>query len=311
VAAVAVLLAVAVAGLRARGAFSHNSDRTAVGASGPVLAIALSAAEGLAFIAFLVVLASARRTRQPQDDDQDEPWRPNLPWWAKTAGVLLAVAALIAPFAVLLTRKPRSLPPRAVPSGPPKISLGGQAGAAATASSIWPLLTGMAIAIAVLIALTVLSRRGRRMRLTPARTRPATLLDGLTAARDALLAGGEPRAAIIACYAAMERGFAAAGTAPAAADTPAEVLSRASRAGLVRPGPAETLTGLFRRARYSTHAMTSADSRAAADALTAMRADLASTDLASTDGPSTDGPGTGLAGTGLAGTGLAGTGSAP
>jgi Domain of unknown function (DUF4129) len=100
-------------------------------------------------------------------------------------------------------------------------------------------------------------------------------VDSLAAGSDALIAGGEPRAAIIACYAAMERGFAAAGSAPAAADTPAEVLARAGRAGLVKAEPAEALTGLFRRARYSTYPMTSAESRVAADALTEMRADLA------------------------------------
>jgi len=53
------------------------------------------------------------------------------------------------------------------------------------------------------------------------------------------------------------------------------VLARASRSGLARPEPAEKLTGLFRRARYSTHPMTSSDSRVAADALTEMRTDLA------------------------------------
>ena len=76
----------------------------------------------------------------------------------------------------------------------------------------------------------------------------------------------------------MERGFAAAGpaAAPGLADTPAEVLARATRAGLVSPEPAETLTGLFRRARYSTQPMTSTDSRVAADALTELRTDLVS-----------------------------------
>jgi hypothetical protein len=97
---------------------------------------------------------------------------------------------------------------------------------------------------------------------------------GLIAGHDALLAGREPREAIIACYAAMERGFAAAGSVPAAADTPAEVLTRASDAGLVRSDSAAVLTGLFRRARYSSQPMTSADSDAAASALARMRADL-------------------------------------
>ena len=72
----------------------------------------------------------------------------------------------------------------------------------------------------------------------------------------------------------MERGFAAAGSAPAAADTPAEVLARATKAGLVRSGSAAALTGLFRRARYSTEPMTSADAAQAASALDRLQADL-------------------------------------
>jgi hypothetical protein len=271
VAVVAVLLAVTVTGLRARGTFAHGGNQTAAGASGAVLAIALSAAEGLAVIAFVIVVASARPQRQPKDeDDEEESWRPNIPWWAKATGVLLAVAALVTPFAVLFTRKPRHLGPRPLPVGPPKVSLGHAA--TSSGSEVWPLITGMVIAIAIVVALTL---RKRPARVPPKnRTRLATLLDSLAAGSAALNAGGEPRAAIIACYAAMERGFAAAGSAPAVADTPAEVLARATRAGLVRPAPAETLTGLFRQARYSTHPMTSTDSRVAADALAQMRSDL-------------------------------------
>lgn len=278
-AAVAILLAATVAGLRARGTFAHGANQTAAGASGTVLVIALSAAEGLAFIAFIVVLASARPQRQPRsDEDEDEPWRLRIPWWAKAAGVLLAVAALATPFAVLLTRKPRSLSSRPLPAGPPKISAGHAV--TASASQAWPLITGMAIAIGVVVALAVLSRHRRPARTASARQRRAeTLLASLTAGGDALSAGGEPRAAIIACYAAMERGFAAAGSAPALADTPAEVLVRATRAGLVRPGPAGTLTGLFRRARYSTNPMTGADSLLAADALAQLRSDLEQSDV--------------------------------
>ncbi len=224
-AVVAVLLAVTVTGLRARGTFAHGGNQTAAGASGAVLAIALSAAEGLAVIAFVIVVASARPQRQPKDADDEEPWRPNIPWWAKTTGVLLAVAALVTPFAVLFTRKPRRLGPRPLPVGPPKVSLGHAA--TSSGSDVWPLITGMVIAIAIVVALTLSARRKRPARVPPkTRTRLATLLDSLAAGSAALSAGGEPRAAIIACYAAMERGFAAAGSAPAVADTPAEVLGR-------------------------------------------------------------------------------------
>ena len=273
VAAVAVLLAVMAAGLRARGVVSTGSNLTTLGASGPALATALYAAEGVAFVAFIIVLASARPQRRSKGDETEPP-RPALPWWAKTLGVLLAVAALVTPFAVLLTRKPRTIGPRSLPSG---LAGGGLIRPAAPpSSSAWPLITGMVIAILVVLTLAVLSRRRRSARTPQAgRRRLVALLDSLAAASAALTAGGEPRAAIIACYAAMERGFAAAGSAPAAADTPAEVLARATQVGLVRAGPAETLTGLFRRARYSTQPMTSTDSRVAADALTELRTDLA------------------------------------
>ena len=267
-----------VTGLRARGTFARGPDQTAAGVSAATAGIILSAAEGIALVAFVIVLASARPQRKPkrdEEDDEEEPWRPNIPWWAKTLGVLLAVAALITPFAVLFTRKPRPLGPRPLPGGAPATSLG-QAGRAAP-GSIWPLITGMVIAILVVLTLAFLSRHTRPAgTLHTSKRRLATLLDSLAAGSDALTAGGEPRAAIIACYAAMERGFAAAGSAPAVADTPAEVLARATRAGLVRAEPAETLTGLFRRARYSTYPLTRADSRVAADALTEMRTDLAS-----------------------------------
>jgi hypothetical protein len=269
-----VLLAVTVTGLRARGTFSHGSSQTAAGASGPVLAIALSAAEGVAVVAFFIVLASARPQRKPKHDEE-ELWRPNIPWWAKTIGILLAVAALVTPFAVLLTRKPRTLGSRPLPGVAPNAGLGHAT--APPPSSIWPLIAGMVLAIAVVVALTLLARHTRPAGTAhTSKRRLTTLLDSLAAGSDALTASGEPRAAIIACYAAMERGFAAAGSAPAVADTPAEVLARATLAGLVRPEPAETLTGLFRRARYSTQPMTSADSTAAAGALAEMRADLAS-----------------------------------
>jgi hypothetical protein len=266
---------VTAVGLQARGTFARGQNQAVAGVSGAVLAIALSAAEGLAAIAFIVVLAAARPQRQPQSDDEDELERPYLPWWAKTLGVLLAVAALVTPFAVLFTRKPRVIGPRPLPSS---LAGGGLTRPAVSPpSSAWPLITGMVIAILVVLTLAVLSRRRRSARTPHAgRRRLAALMESLAAGSAALTAGGEPRAAIIACYAAMERGFAAAGSAPAVADTPAEVLARATRAGLVRAEPAETLTGLFRRARYSTQPMTGTDSRVAADALTELRTDLAS-----------------------------------
>jgi len=275
VAAVAVLLALTAAGLRSRGAFSHAPDRVLAGASGTVLATALAATEGVALVAFALVLMMARPRRKPKPDE-DEPPRPPFPWWAKTLAVLASVAVLVTPFAILLTRTTRPRP--AAQAHPGALASGGavQSRLPATAhGSPWPLIAGMLIALALLVALTAWSRHARRRPARPQRDQTRLALGESLAAGLAALAGPrDPRAAIIACYAAMERGFAAAGSAPAAADTPAEVLARATGAGLVRSGSAVRMAGLFRRARYSSEPMTSADSAAAAAALDQMQADL-------------------------------------
>ena len=274
VAAVAILLALTAAGLRSRGTFSHAPDRALAGASGAVVATVLTVTEGVALVAFVLVLAMARPRRKPKADD-DEPPRLPFPWWAKTLAVLAAVAVMVTPFAVLLTRKTR---PRATAA---QARAGVLAGRGATPPRLpvhgpsWPLLAGMLIALALLLTLTVWSRRTRRRVTGPPRDQARLALgQSLAAGRAALAGPRDPRAAIIACYTAMERGFAAAGSAPAAADTPAEVLARATGAGLVRSGSAARMAGLFRRARYSSEPMTGADSAAAASALDQMQADL-------------------------------------
>ena len=103
---------------------------------------------------------------------------------------------------------------------------------------------------------------------------PEPLADALAAGAQALREDPDPRTAIIGCYAAMERSLATAGSPATAADTPAEVLARATTGGLVRSAWAGTLTGLFRRARYSSHPMTEADRATAMNALAQVRADL-------------------------------------
>jgi LPXTG-motif cell wall-anchored protein len=275
VAAVAILLALTAAGLRSRGTFSHAPDRALAGASGAMVATALTVTEGVALVAFVLVLAMARPRRKPKADD-DEPPRLPFPWWAKTLAVLAAVAVMVTPLAVLLTRKTR--PRTAAPQARAGVLAGGGAPPRLPATahgSPWPLLAGMLIALALLLALTAWSRRTRRRATGPPRDQARLALgQSLAAGRAALAGPRDPRAAIIACYAAMERGFAAAGSAPAAADTPAEVLARATGAGLVRSGSAARMAGLFRRARYSSEPMTSADSAAAASALDQMQADL-------------------------------------
>jgi len=190
-------------------------------------------------------------------------------WW------LLLLPLFVFGLAKILRLRPRPAPPRPQASHLGTAAVGGVAHH--PQGNPWPLLALFAALAIAAVALT--SYRRRRSRPRPAPDEPADptvppLVAALAAGERALHEDSDPRTAIIGCYAAMERSLADAGSPPRLADTPAEVLGRATATGLVRPAWAGTLTGLFRRARYSSHPMTEADRTAAIGALAQVQADL-------------------------------------
>jgi uncharacterized protein DUF4129 len=104
---------------------------------------------------------------------------------------------------------------------------------------------------------------------------PEDLREAVESGRQALRTVDDARAAIIACYVAMERSLAERGTARAVADTPDELLARATRSGLVRGTAAARLTALFYEARFSTHPLDHGQRDAAEQALDELAAALA------------------------------------
>jgi Domain of unknown function (DUF4129) len=123
------------------------------------------------------------------------------------------------------------------------------------------------IFLLMLVAGTVVfSRRQRRVaysatavddRSEPAPRRPQTLARaaelGLAEIGDL---SREPREAIIACYAAMERELSnVPGAVPQDFDTPTEVLARAVEHHALRADSATQLVDLFAEARFSPHVM--------------------------------------------------------
>jgi hypothetical protein len=81
----------------------------------------------------------------------------------------------------------------------------------------------------------------------------SALGQAVLAGRDAL--AGEARAAIIACYAAMEASLTEAGVPRLESDSPADLLARATARGVVHGPAPRLLAALFREARFSTHPM--------------------------------------------------------
>jgi type IV secretory pathway VirB2 component (pilin) len=101
------------------------------------------------------------------------------------------------------------------------------------------------------------------------------LREAVESGRSALRSLEDARAAIIACYVAMEKSLAEHGTARAVADTPDELLARATRSGVVRGTAAARLTALFYEARFSSHPLGRGQRDAAERALDELAAALA------------------------------------
>ena len=143
-----------------------------------------------------------------------------------------------------------------------------------------------ALLVAVLLAGVAVSIRwARRLRLPIALRAgeviaedPEQLREAVESGRSALRTVDDARAAIIACYLAMETTLAERGTARGAAGTPGELLTRATEAGLVRGTAAGQLTALFYEARFSSHPLGQRQRDAAERALDELAADLAETE---------------------------------
>jgi hypothetical protein len=209
---------------------------------------------------------------------------------ARLRGVLnlaLGAGLIAVPIVLLVTHLPPPHPhrirPRPQPSihgtiGPPRH--GPPTGSAAPVSLILTVLLVIVLAAAVVLALIAARRRTRRITVSVAVGSEIAdedqLRDAVESGEAALRELSDARAAIVACYVAMERELAGAGTARAAADTPDELLTRAAAAGLVRGAAAGRLTSLFYAARFSSRDVPPASREQARQALREMAADLAS-----------------------------------
>lgn len=277
-AAALLLVAVAAVGLRAGGAFSAAGSPRILGLSGQAVYWILAGAEVILALAGIVLLILrmiwARKSGKPLQRQRRSIW------W------LLLLPLVLFGLSKILQRLRQQHAAAAAAAHARAASAKTGAAGHLHVGNPWPLLVLFAVVALGVAALTVYRRRHRIVLPLPeADLEPETepLVAALAAGARVLHEDPDPRTAIIGCYAAMERSLADAGLPPRMADTPAEVLGRATASGLVRSAPASTLTGLFRRARYSGHPMTEADRTAAIDALAQVRADLDSGSLAQAD----------------------------
>jgi hypothetical protein len=138
-------------------------------------------------------------------------------------------------------------------------------GAAALAAGIAAGIVGLAVAGVI---------AARRRRALPGIAAREALAAGAREAIEEIAIPADPRAAVLAAYARMEAALARAGLGRRPSEAPREYLTRFEAALGIDPRPAERLTALFERARFSPHAIGEPLRAEALDALMALRLEL-------------------------------------
>jgi hypothetical protein len=269
----ALLIAAVLVGLR--GGFTLHGWRGPYRRDGIAIGIGLEAVLAALLITLLI------RGRHPSDDFRVQRLR----------GVVrsaLIAALIIIPTVLLLAAPlhPHPLPPQPLPTQPPQTVYPTPPRPSRPTAPFHVLFTDvlygllvLALIAGIVVCVVLLRRRRPGLDAGPpdapvAEDQRGDLREAVSSGRRALADLDDARAAIIACYVAMERSLAAAGADQEAADTPDEFLGRAVAAGLVRGRAAGVLARLFYEARFSTHELTPAQRDAAQEALEQLAADL-------------------------------------
>lgn len=287
------VLLVVVGLLSAAAALRPDGGLLGSAATGPVAGLGFVVLLGLGWAA-LVGRFAVRFREEVRHLDGPTPRAERL---RGTAMLLLPLAAAVVPVLLLVLhgragsgpsapphphRVVSSLSPEAIPSAPsePRPPAVGE-GLGALFIGLLVLVAAVGLVLAVVLVLQLHRLWARRREVpavlpaAPAYASPEAALAEAVASGRRALEGADARAAVIACYAAMEGSLAASGLPRHAWESPTELLRRALSDERIDAAGARELTELFREARYSTHRMDDSQVRRARTALDAIAARLA------------------------------------
>jgi len=288
---VALLIVLVIVGLR--GAVASPRWNGSLRASGVAIGLALEVLLGVLLVITLRREAAARRAAEqrlysevasdPQADDEigvPSALRYVLKWVLITSMVAVAAVLISNLHLHFFTRlRPLRVRIRPVVGRTPTPTPSGGSTGVPFHIPLGPILYGLLVlALAAAVAISIWWSVRQRRPALPGRIAEDVdtdeLLDVVESGRAALAELDDARAAIIACYLAMERSLADRGAVRAAADTPDELLARAVAAGVVRGAAAQRLTALFYEARFSNHPLGPGQRDAAKAALDELAAEL-------------------------------------
>lgn len=232
---------------------------------------------GTLALPFVIVMRlRARRelaARNARSERQLEP----APWWVRALGFAAMAAVFAFQIAVVL----------AFIDDLRRHAAGAGGGAGGTGGTLDPNafgqanddLTSLVLALVIVLALGVLIViMAVRWRVLDARTdaqgadRGAAVARAVELSLDALRREPDPRLAVIAAYAAMERSLSAAGFGRHRSEAPLEYLRRVIAAPSVAGEDVRTITLLFQHAKFSQHPVEESMRGLAIDALASIRA---------------------------------------
>jgi hypothetical protein len=171
---------------------------------------------------------------------------------------------------------------------PPAPSTDGSGGAGASSSSpryepefaLWPVVAVLALVGVALVGWWLAARGRSRARGPEAAAPEEALADVLAETLDDLRAERDPRKAVIAAYARMERALGASGLPRSPAEAPEEYLGRVLAEVAVSRRAASRLTSLFTWARFSGHDVRPEMKHEAIDTLEQVQRELAADEAA-------------------------------
>jgi hypothetical protein len=288
---VALLVVLVIVGLR--GAVASPRWNGSLRASGVAIGLALEVVLGVLLVITLRREAAARRAAEqrlysevaadPEAGDEigvPSALRYVLKWVLGTCMVAVA-AVLISNLHLHFFTKLRPLRVRIRPvvGATPRPTPSGGSTGVPFHIPLGPILYALLVlALAAAVAISIWWSARQKRPALPGRIADDVdteeLLDVVESGRAALAELDDARAAIIACYLAMERSLADRGAVRDAADTPDELLARAVAAGVVRGAAAQRLTALFYEARFSSHPLGPGQRDAAKAALDELAAEL-------------------------------------
>lgn len=276
---IGLTVAVAIVAIGASAPLARSTPVNGAAEQTPVVVLfALLAGAGVVALTALAIFVWIGRRRRGDDEPEHEIPPIPVPWLWKLIAValpfLLGGALVAAALTASGRRRPLS-PAVGLPIGgrgqAPHRS-GSSGGLVLPGWLGWAVLAIVLAAVVAGVALLLVRGRVRVAEGAPGRDAARAALD---AADAALESRSDPRGAVIAAYAAMERSLASRGVARGRSEAPREYLSRALTVSRGAERDASTLTGLFEEARYSEHPISAAIRDRARAALGALRERLA------------------------------------